>query len=169
MDELRKLLQDDLPRLGTYFLDMTAAQGDGVLLVNYYPNDKISQMEAKFLKAGVIRKWARQIGLADLESQFETYDRQTQMVVAVVTPETKGTVTVEVSPTPVSKPEPETPVPPAKSAATKSNAKHKTPTRTTATSPAPEPETPAPPAKPPTKHKARRNPTRTTARRRKTT
>jgi hypothetical protein len=134
MDELRKLLQNDLPRLGTYFLDMTAVQGDGVLLVNYYPNDKISQMEARFLKASAIPKWARQMGLADLVAQFEAHDRQTQMVVAVITPETKSTVTVEVSPPPP-----------------------------------PEPEPPAPPARPATKHKARRNPTRTTAKRRKTT
>jgi len=206
MDKLRKLLQDDLPRLSTYFLDMTAVQGDGVLLVNYYPNDAIAQMEAKFLKASVIPKWARQMGLADLLAQFEAHDRQTQMVVAVVTPETKGTVTVEVSPTSPSEPEPETPAPPTESAApkpkakgktpartttaspepepktpassarstTKPKAKSKSPTRTTATSPEPEPETPkpemsAPPAKPAIKHKARRNPTRTPARRRKAT
>jgi type IV secretory pathway VirB10-like protein len=180
MDELQKLLQDDLPRLGTYFLDMTTVQGDGVLLVNYYPNDAIAQMEAKFLKASAVPRYARQMGLADLPAQFEAHNRQTQMVVAVVTPETKGTVTVEVSSTsPVPEPEPETP--PAKSAATKAKAKGKTPTRTTAKAPVepeasappaaePEPETPpAKPAKPATRHKARRNPNRTTARRRKTT
>jgi len=174
MDELQKLLQNDLPRLGTYFLDMTAVQGDGVLLVNYYPNDAIAQMEAKFLKAGVIRKWARQMGLADLESQFEAHDRQTQMVVAVVTPDTKGTVTVEVSPTTPLEPKSETPAPAAKSTA-KPKARGKTSTRTTAPSPAAEPapeSEPAPaakPAKPAIRHKARRNPTRTAARRKKAT
>ncbi|MBD2307349.1 hypothetical protein H6G17_17870 [Chroococcidiopsis sp. FACHB-1243] len=229
MDKLQKLLQDDLPRLGTYFLDMTAVQGDGVLLVNYYPNDAIAQMEAKFLKASVVPKYSRQMGLADLVAQFEAHDRQTQMVVAVVTPETKGTLTVEVSSTPPPAPEPETvkpetAAPTAKSTTTKSKAKGKTSTRTTSKSPAPEPEPapepapepetakpsaksttkpkaqgktstrttakspapepepapepapeletappPAKPAKPATRHKARRTPLRTAARRRKAT
>jgi hypothetical protein len=134
MDEqqkLRQLLKDDLPRLGAYFLDMTSVQGDGVLLVNYYPNDKISQMEARFLKASVIPKWARQMGLADLSAQFEVHDRRTQMVVAVVTPATKGTVTVEVQPSTSQAPEPETPAPKSKPAA-KPRAKRKTPLRTAA-------------------------------------
>ncbi|OWY68171.1 hypothetical protein B7486_27160, partial [cyanobacterium TDX16] len=153
MDKLQKLLQDDLPRLGTYFLDMTAVQGDGVLLVNYYPNDAIAQMEAKFLKASVIPKYSRQMGLADLVAQFEAHDRQTQMVVAVVTPETKGTITVDVSSTspPASEPETaksETAAPQAKST-TKSQAKGKTSTRTTSKSPAPEP-TPEPAPEPET-------------------
>ena len=106
MDEqpLRQLLQDDLPSLRTYYQEMAAEQGSGVLVVNYYPSGDIAQMEAKFLKSSQIPRLARQMGLPTLQVEFEKHNPQNQMVVAIVTAETKGVVTVDLrSPEPKSR------------------------------------------------------------------
>jgi hypothetical protein len=116
MDEqpLRQLLKDDLPSLRTYYQEMATEQGSGVLVVNYYPSGEIAQMEAKFLKSSQIPRLARQMGLPTLQVEFEKHNPQNQMVVALVTAETKGVVTVEMR-----SPEPEKPEPQSRQSQTK--------------------------------------------------
>lgn len=72
-EQLRELLSEDLSRLIVYYQEMSASQGSGVLVVNYYPTDGFRQMEAKFLKASQIPRLARQMGLVDLQPRFEKH------------------------------------------------------------------------------------------------
>lgn len=95
--QLEQLLGDDLPSLSAYYGEMAAEQGAGVLSVNYYPSGGSAQMEAKFLKASSIPKLARQMGLATLQVEFSRHNPHTQMVVALITAETKGVITVELA------------------------------------------------------------------------
>lgn len=69
----RELLNENLSRLIVYYQEMSASQGSGVLVVNYYPTDGFRQMEAKFLKASQIPRLARQMGLVDLQPRFEKH------------------------------------------------------------------------------------------------
>jgi hypothetical protein len=99
MDEsqqLKQLISADLPSLGKYYREMVESQGAGVLVVNYYPTGEVAQMEARFLKSNQIPRLSRQMGLPNLETEFEQHDRQKEMVVAIVTAQTKGVVTVEI-------------------------------------------------------------------------
>ncbi|MBE9020542.1 hypothetical protein IQ272_31320, partial [Chroococcidiopsidales cyanobacterium LEGE 13417] len=98
MDEsqqLKQLVSIDLPSLCKYYRDMTTSQGAGVLVVNYYPTGEIAQMEARFLKSSQIPRLARQMGLPSLQTEFVRHDREKEMVVAIVTAETKGAIAVE--------------------------------------------------------------------------
>ena len=143
--QLQQLVNEDRRSLSNYYREMSKEQGPGVLSVNYYPSGEIAQMSAKYLKASQISRLARQLGLVNLQSEFEQHNQQTQMVVAVVTAETKGVVTVELdsgaastsvpetpepstavpTPEPIAEPEPE----PAPKPATKRTSKAKTTTR----------------------------------------
>ncbi len=78
-EQLRQLVSEDLRTLSTYYRGMSAEQGAGVLLVNYYPSGGLAQMEAKFLKASLIPKLARQMGLATLQIEFSRHNPQTQI------------------------------------------------------------------------------------------
>lgn len=93
--QLKHLLNEDLPSLSNYYREMSADGGAGVLVVNYYPCGESAQMSAKFLKPNQIGRLARQMGLPTLELEFEQHNRQNQMVVALVTAQTKGVVRVE--------------------------------------------------------------------------
>ncbi len=93
--QLKQLLNEDLPSLGAYYREMSALQGSGVLVVNYYPSGEVAQMSAGYLKPNQIPRLARQMGLPTLQVEFERHSQQDQMVVALVTAETKGVVTVE--------------------------------------------------------------------------
>lgn len=139
MDEqpLRQLLKDDLPSLRTYYQEMATEQGSGVLVVNYYPSGEIAQMEAKFLKSSQIPRLARQMGLPSLQVEFEKHNPQNQMVVALVTAETKGVVTVDLRSPEPEKPEPQSRQPQTKrksSTATTSKSRAKPTTRRKTTS-----------------------------------
>jgi hypothetical protein len=109
MDEsqqLKQLVSADLPSLGKYYREMATEQEAGVLVVNYYPTGEVAQMETRFLKSSQIPRISRQMGLPTLQSEFEQHDREQEMVLAVVTVQIKGVVTVEVklpaSETPIS-------------------------------------------------------------------
>lgn len=65
--QLKQLLSEDLPSLSNYYREISALQGAGVLIVNYYPSCVSAQMSASFLKASSIARLARQMGLATLE------------------------------------------------------------------------------------------------------
>lgn len=93
--QLKQLLSEDLPSLSAYYQDISALQGAGVLLVNYFPTGVVAQMSASFLKPSQIKRYARQMGLPTLQIEFEQHNPQNQMVVALVTAQTKGVVTVE--------------------------------------------------------------------------
>ncbi len=95
---LKQLLNEDLASLGAYYREICALQGSGVLVVNYYPGGEVAQMSAKYLKPNQIGRLARQMGLPTLQVEFERHNQQDQMVVALVTAETKGVVTVELPP-----------------------------------------------------------------------
>lgn len=88
--QLKQLLSPDLPSLSAYYPDMSTLEGAGVLFVNYYPSGEVAQMSAKFLKPNQIKRLARQMGLPTLQVEFERHNQQEQMVVAVITVETKG-------------------------------------------------------------------------------
>ena len=109
MDEsqqLNQLVSADLPSLSKYYQEMATQQGAGVLVVNYYPTGEVAQMEARFLKSSQIPRLSRQIGLLSLQTLFEQHDRSSEMVLAIVTAETKGAFAVELQlPTGVSEPE----------------------------------------------------------------
>ena len=60
--QLKQLLNEDLPSLGAYYRDMSTVEGAGVLVVNYYPSGEAAQMSAKFLKPSQIPRLARQMG-----------------------------------------------------------------------------------------------------------
>ena len=90
MDERQqrwRLLNDDLHSLSNYYREMSVLEGFGVLVVNYYPGGEVSQMSAKYLKSNQIPRLARQMGLPTLQLEFERYNQQEQMVVALVTAE----------------------------------------------------------------------------------
>lgn len=109
LQQLQQLVDSDLRSLSNYYQEMSREQGPGVLSVNYYPSGEIAQMSAKYLKSSQISRLARQLGLINLQSEFEQHNQQTQMVVAVVTAETKGVVTVELDSSAVPTSVPETP------------------------------------------------------------
>ena len=146
--QLQQLVNEDRRSLSNYYREMSKEQGPGVLSVNYYPSGEIAQMSAKYLKASQISRLARQLGLVNLQSEFEQHNQQTQMVVAVITAETKGVVTVELDSGAASSSVPETPEPlaalpapeptaepePATKPATKQTSRAKTTTRRKTTS-----------------------------------
>lgn len=88
--QLKQLLNEDLPSLGAYYQDMTTLEGAGVLFVNYYPSGEVAQMSANFLKPNQIPRLARQLGLPTLQVEFERHNQQDQMVIALVTAENLG-------------------------------------------------------------------------------
>lgn len=94
-EQLKQLLDLDLSSLSAYYREMAAFQGAGVLVVNYYPSGEAAQMSANFLKPSQIGRLARQMGLPTLQLEFEQHNQHNQMVVALISPETKGVVTVE--------------------------------------------------------------------------
>jgi hypothetical protein len=135
MDEsqqLKQLVSADIPSLGKYYREMVQEQGAGVLVINYYPNGSVAQMEARFLRSSQIPRLSRQMGLPSLETLFEQHDREKEMVLAVVTAETKGVVIVEVEAPASETPIPETPAPKSSDAPAESKAKPKSSTKTTA-------------------------------------
>ncbi|PSM49330.1 hypothetical protein C7Y66_09985 [Chroococcidiopsis sp. CCALA 051] len=152
MDEsqqLKQLISADLLGLGKYYRGMADSQGAGVLVVNYYPIREVAQMEARFLKSSQIPRLSRQMGLPELQTLFEQHDREKEMVLAIVTAETKGAIAVELQlPTSeVSEPE----IPSSIAGAEASKAKSKSSATTTTqrqakkkpnTAATPKPETP---------------------------
>lgn len=138
--KLKQLLSLDLPSLGTYYREMSALEGYGVLVVNYYPSGEAAQMSAKYLKPNQIGRLARQMGLSTLQLEFSQHNQHSQMVVAVITAETKGVVTVElpsldVETTPANTPETQAQTYSAPSSkrksASKTTTQRKSPTKST--------------------------------------
>ncbi|MDV2994449.1 MAG: hypothetical protein N4J56_004103 [Chroococcidiopsis sp. SAG 2025] len=127
--QLKQLVSADIPSLSKYYREMAAQQGAGVLVVNYYPTGEVAQMEARFLTSSQIQRIARQMGLPTLQAEFEQHDQKNQMVIALVTAQTKGVVTVEVEA--IASETPSSEIPATKSSdASESNAKRKSSART---------------------------------------
>lgn len=111
MDEERAKLQqrvnDDLPHLSDYYLELSSEQGPGILVVNYYPEPDPDepeldselgiQCETRFLKTSQIPKFIEESGLEELQADFEAHNPQTQMVLAVMTEDKMDVLTFDVT------------------------------------------------------------------------
>ncbi|MDV2996951.1 MAG: hypothetical protein N4J56_006656 [Chroococcidiopsis sp. SAG 2025] len=128
LQQLKQLVSADIPSLSKYYRGMAEAQGAGVLVVNYYTVGEVAQMEARFLTLSQIPRLSRQMGLPNLQAEFEQHDRSSEMVVALVTAETKGAIALELQfPTQGDEPE----IPPTRARADTSKAKSQSSATTT--------------------------------------
>ena len=94
--QLQQLVADDLPNLISYYLEVSSEKGPGVLVLNIYPDSELFDQEARFLKASQLPGFIEESGLTVLQTQFETHDPETQMVIAVITEDQMSAFTVEV-------------------------------------------------------------------------
>lgn len=94
--QLQQLVSDDLPSLTSYYITVSSEKEPGVLVVNYYPDAELIDTEAKFLKKSQIPQFIQESGLSELQSHFDNHDPQTQMVLAVMSEDTMGVLTIDV-------------------------------------------------------------------------
>jgi len=95
--QLQQLVSNDLPQLTSYYIEVSSEKGPGVLLVNYYAKAELIERSAKFLKKSQISQFIQDSGLKELESHFDSHNPQTQMVMAVISDDTMGALTIDVT------------------------------------------------------------------------
>lgn len=95
--QLQQLVSNDLPSLTSYYIEVSSEKGPGVLVVNYYPDSDLVDTEARFLKKSQIPNFLQEFGLDELQTHFDSHDPQTQMIMAVISEDTMGVLTIDVT------------------------------------------------------------------------
>jgi len=95
--QLQQLVSDDLPHLTSYYIEVSSEKEPGVFLVNYYAGIELIDRSTKFLKKSQLPQFIQDSGLEELQSHFDSHDPQTQIVMAVISNDAMGTLTIDVT------------------------------------------------------------------------